>query len=169
MSSARVTSHRWVAIAPPAFFTPSTVSRSRSASRSTANTFAPSSPKPTAVARPLPQPGPTEPAPVTIATLPSSRRIIAGSFPETVEAERVVDQQRLALFFGRRDLGEQVHQHAVVGDRGEVGVRPVAAPEAALAELGDQRPREGARVAPRRGLPRDALGAAHLRHEERGV
>ena len=45
-----------------------TVSRRLAASRSTAKTFAPSSAKRTAVARPLPQPGPTEPAPVMIAT-----------------------------------------------------------------------------------------------------
>src|SRR2546425_259540 len=47
-----------------------TVSRRLAASRSTAKTFAPSSAKRTAVARPLPQPGPTEPAPVMIATRP---------------------------------------------------------------------------------------------------
>src|SRR5262245_4900360 len=162
MSSPLVTSHRCVAIAPPAFFTPSTVSRRRSASRSTAKIFAPSSAKRTAVARPLPQPGPTEPAPVTIATLPSRRRVTTCSFPKTVEAERVVDEQRLALFLGRRDLREQVDEHAVVRDRGEVGVRPVAAPEAAVAEFRDERPREGPRIRPRRGFSRDALRAAHL-------
>src|SRR5882672_1343767 len=166
-SSARVTSHRCVAIAPPAFFTPSTVSRSRSASRSTAKIFAPSSAKRTAVARPLPQPGPTEPAPVTIATLFARRPVIAWSFPEAVEAEGIVHQERRAFRLRRRNLGEQVHQHAVVRDRGEVGVGPVAAPEAALAELGDERPREGARVGPGRGLPRDTLRAAHLDAEPR--
>ena len=46
--------------------------RSRSGSRSTAKIFAPSSAKRTAVARPLPQPGPTQPAPATSAILPSS-------------------------------------------------------------------------------------------------
>src|SRR5581483_9746396 len=43
--------------------------------RSTQNTCAPSRAKVTAVALPLPQPGPIEPAPTTIATLPLSRSI----------------------------------------------------------------------------------------------
>src|SRR5947209_14248978 len=45
--------------------------------RSTQNTCAPSRAKVTAVALPLPQPGPIEPAPTTIATLPLSRSIEA--------------------------------------------------------------------------------------------
>src|SRR5260221_10067643 len=48
------------------------VSRMEGASRSTEKTLAPSRAKITAMARPLPQPGPTHPAPTTIATLPSS-------------------------------------------------------------------------------------------------
>src|SRR5512136_3433721 len=98
-------------MAPPAFFTPSTVSRNRSASRSTAKIFAPSSAKRTAVARPLPQPGPTEPAPLMIATFPSRRRVIARSFPKPVEVPWVVDQKRLALLLRRRDLGEEIDEH----------------------------------------------------------
>ena len=47
----------------------------RSASRFTSTTFAPSRAKVTAVALPLPQPGPIEPAPTTIAVLPLSRSI----------------------------------------------------------------------------------------------
>src|SRR5689334_2419880 len=43
--------------------------------RSTQNTCAPWRAKVTAVALPLPQPGPIEPAPTTIATLPLSRSI----------------------------------------------------------------------------------------------
>ena len=43
--------------------------------RSTQNTCAPSRAKVTAVALPLPQPGPIEPAPTTIAVLPLSRSI----------------------------------------------------------------------------------------------
>src|SRR5215475_13591016 len=54
-------------ISPPAAFTRSMVSFTLSRLRSTAKIFAPSSAKRTAVARPLPQPGPTQPAPVTIA------------------------------------------------------------------------------------------------------
>ena len=45
------------------------VSSRRSGSRSTASTSAPSSASRTAMARPLPQPAATQPAPVTIATL----------------------------------------------------------------------------------------------------
>ena len=78
---------------------PSTLSRSRS----TAKIFAPSSAKRTAVARPLPQPGPTQPAPVTIA-MRSCRRPTHACCPlgqftrrsEPIEALRIVDQQRLA-------------------------------------------------------------------------
>ena len=72
-SEASVASHVCVvmwALASPAR---SSVSRTASAFLSTANTVAPSWANNTAVARPLPQPGPTEPAPVTIATLPASR------------------------------------------------------------------------------------------------
>ena len=52
------------------------VSAKRSGSRSTARTLAPSCARRTAIARPLPQPSPTQPAPVTIATL-FSKRLIA--------------------------------------------------------------------------------------------
>jgi len=44
-------------------------------------------------------------------------------------------------------------------------MRPVAAPEHPVAELGDQLACERRRVAPRRALARDALGAAHLDKE----
>src|SRR5258707_15544192 len=53
----------------------STVSLAAAALRSTQNTCAPSRAKVTAVALPLPQPGPIEPAPTTIAVLPLSRSI----------------------------------------------------------------------------------------------
>src|SRR5438045_8044214 len=97
----------------------STVSRSAFASRSTAKTFAPSSTKRTVVARPLPQPGPMQPAPVTIATLSLSRKAI--------EAPRIVDQQAPARGFGRRDLADEIDQIAVIGHHGEIGMRPVGA------------------------------------------
>src|SRR3954466_12869339 len=73
---------------------------------STAKTRAPSSAKRVAIARPLPHPGPTEPAPVTIATLPLSL--------EPIEPRRVVDEQRPPLRLRGRDLREVVHHHAVV-------------------------------------------------------
>src|SRR6516165_1123965 len=58
------------------------VSSAAVALRSMQNTCAPSRANVTAVALPLPQPGPIEPAPTTIATLPLSRCIMAsfGSF-----------------------------------------------------------------------------------------
>src|SRR5258706_3622322 len=146
-----VTSQRWVWISPFVF---SFVSSSGSFLISTAKILAPSSAKRAAMARPLPQPGPTEPAPVTIATLPLSL--------EPIEASRVVDEQCLPLRFARRDLGEQVDQHAVVGNFLQVRVRPVGPPERAIAELGDELARERDGVLPRRGLPRRALAAAHL-------
>jgi hypothetical protein len=63
-----VTSHMCGSAVPPALAIKARVSESLAPSRSTANTFAPSSAKRTAVARPLPQPGATDPAPLTIAT-----------------------------------------------------------------------------------------------------
>src|SRR5690348_7404697 len=136
-----------------------------SALRSTAKIFAPSSAKRTAVARPFPQPGPTDPAPVMIATFPSRRRFIGRSFPKPVEVQRIVDQKGFALFLRRRNFGEQVDQHAVVGYGREVRVRPVAAPEAAVSDFSDELAREGNRVFPGRGFPRDTLRAAHLHPE----
>ena len=50
--------------------------RSGALSTTTANTWAPSSASRTVMARPLPQPGPTHPAPVTMATLDSKRRML---------------------------------------------------------------------------------------------
>src|SRR6476469_6242967 len=108
----------------------SIVSRSAAASRSTANTFAPSSTKRAVVARPLPQPGPIEPAPVTIATLSLSRKAI--------EAPRIVDQQARALGLAPRHAGDEIGEIAVVRHFGEIGMRPVASPEHAIAELRDQ-------------------------------
>src|SRR5882724_900131 len=60
---------------PPSPVTIFTVSSAAAALRSTQNTCAPSRAKVTAVALPLPQPGPIEPAPTTIAVLPLSRSI----------------------------------------------------------------------------------------------
>src|SRR5215470_1432417 len=58
-----------------------TVSSAAAALRSTQNRRAPSRAKVTAVALPLPQPGPIEPAPTTIATLPLSRSINSSPRP----------------------------------------------------------------------------------------
>src|SRR5437763_11676667 len=73
-----------------------TVSSAAAALRSTQNTCAPSRAKVTAVALPLPQPGPIEPAPTTIATLPLSRSIeilpfvsiVLRSYPEPLSSTR---------------------------------------------------------------------------------
>src|SRR5579862_509878 len=67
-----VTSQTWVAISP-SLPTRATVSAIDSAFLSTANTLAPSRANSTAAARPLPQPGPTQPAPAISATLPATR------------------------------------------------------------------------------------------------
>src|SRR5947208_16522237 len=91
-----VTSQKCVAI-PGAR---SSVSFNARSSRSTANTLAPSSVKRTVVARPLPQPGPTEPAPVTIAILSLSR--------EPIEPLRIGDQQALALGVSRSGLRAEI-------------------------------------------------------------
>src|ERR1700686_4378083 len=61
--------------APPSGVMISTGSRPAAWLRSTQNPCAPSRAKVTAVALPLPQPGPIEPAPTTIAVLPLSRCI----------------------------------------------------------------------------------------------
>src|SRR6185503_6460440 len=125
-----VTSQRWVAM-PGAR---SMVSLSACSLRSTANTLAPSSTKRTVVARPLPQPGPTEPAPVTIATLPCSL--------EPIQARRVVHQQCLLLRGRGGAFLDQVDEVAVVGHEREVRVRPVGAPQRPIAALRHQLARE---------------------------
>ena len=91
-----VTSHSCTTISPPTAFTLSTVSAVLAGSRSTANTLAPSSAKRTHVARPLPQPGPTLPAPVMMAMRSCRRPGMSCSFLfEAVEAARIVDQHGL--------------------------------------------------------------------------
>src|SRR5262249_49004512 len=67
-----VASHSCGSISPPASRTRASVSVMASRLLSAAKTLAPSCAKITAMARPLPQPGPTQPAPLTIATLPCS-------------------------------------------------------------------------------------------------
>ncbi len=64
---------------PPSFSMIRAVSRAAASSRSAQTTLAPSRAKRTAVAFPLPQPGPIEPAPTTRATLSERRPAIATS------------------------------------------------------------------------------------------
>ena len=68
------TSQTWVAISP-SLPTRATVSVIESAFLSTAKTLAPSRANSTAAARPLPQPGPMQPAPVISATFPARRPV----------------------------------------------------------------------------------------------
>src|SRR5215475_3104112 len=74
-SPARETSAVKAVALPPSDLMILTVSSAAAPLRSTQNTCAPSRAKVTAVALPLPQPGPIEPAPTTIAVLPLSRFI----------------------------------------------------------------------------------------------
>src|SRR5258706_6785852 len=94
-----VASHWWDMISPPASSALSTVSRIESASRSTAKILAPSRAKIAAMARPLPQPGPTQPAPTTIATLPSSLPAI-GSISDEVAGHRADGDPELLVRAG---------------------------------------------------------------------
>ncbi len=72
-SAARVTSAAKAEASPPSVAISFTVSSARSTVESTQSTRAPSRAKRIDVALPLPRPGPREPPPVTIATLPASR------------------------------------------------------------------------------------------------
>src|SRR3954453_13579382 len=74
-SPPRDTSAVKAAAFPPSLAMILTVSSAAAPLRSTQNTCAPSRANVTAVALPLPQPGPIEPAPTTIAILPLSRCI----------------------------------------------------------------------------------------------
>src|SRR3954465_11702379 len=75
-SLARATSALNAAAVPPSPAMIPTVASAAAALRSTQNPRAPWRANVTAVALPLPQPGPIEPAPTTIATLPLRRFII---------------------------------------------------------------------------------------------
>src|SRR6185312_4201972 len=157
-------------MSPPTAFTRSIVSATLSVLRSTAKIFAPSWAKRTAVARPLPQPGPTLPAPVIMAILSLRRPAI--SLPpwrlslrqaETIEPLRVVDQQRGALRLAWCDLAQQIDQFAVVGNRPlVVRMRPVEAPDRSVARCFDEPARKGHRVGIRWALAGDTVGAADL-------
>ena len=79
--AASVTSHSAVAKRPPSSRMRSAVSSMDAGFRSTPKTSAPSCANRTAAARPLPQPAPTDPAPVIIATLPWSLPAMVVSLP----------------------------------------------------------------------------------------
>src|SRR6266478_3716246 len=74
-SPALLTSAVNASAVPPSDRMMAAVSSAAAPLRSTQSTCAPSRAKVTAVALPLPQPGPIEPAPTTIAVLPLSRGI----------------------------------------------------------------------------------------------
>src|ERR1700754_2432023 len=74
-SAARETSAVNEAALPPSDLMMLTVSSAAAPLRSTQNTCAPSRAKVAAVALPLPQPGPIDPPPTTMAVLPLSRFI----------------------------------------------------------------------------------------------
>ncbi len=80
-----VTSASCATASPPSPAMMSTVSRAAASLRSTQKTRAPSRAKVTAVHLPLPQPGPLEPAPTTIATrsfnLPAIARVSRPPLP----------------------------------------------------------------------------------------
>ena len=78
-SFALLTSQATASQTPPSPSMMRLVSRAAASLRSAAKTLAPSRAKSTAVALPLPQPGPIEPAPVTSATLSLSRAAMAKS------------------------------------------------------------------------------------------
>src|SRR5262249_27494645 len=150
-------------ISPPTAFTRSMVSFTLSRLRSTAKIFAPSSAKRTAVARPLPQPGPTQPAPVTIAIRSCRRPLMMwlqsdGVPAETVETLRIIYQQGLSPSLSWRDLGQEINQNTIVGNRPlMIRMRPIGAPDAAVAKFSNQLARELGRISIRRALPGDTV------------
>src|SRR4029453_2773422 len=78
-SPARVTSAAWASASPPSARMSPAASSARAFAGSTQRTRAPPRAKRIAAALPFPRPGPREPAPVTIAILPSSRALIVRS------------------------------------------------------------------------------------------
>src|SRR5262245_13153531 len=88
---------------------------------STQTTFAPSRAKATAVAFPLPQPGPLEPAPSTIATLPIRRSGIAlplDAFPLLSAVSATVPARIHRAQFGLQNLAvivlrQRIDEHIV--------------------------------------------------------
>src|SRR5215468_2300557 len=108
-SAARETSAVNDAALPPSDLMMLTVSSAAAPLRSTQNTCAPSRANVAAVALPLPQPGPIEPAPTTIAVLPLSRFIafsplllLARAHGRDVGPDRMSEDIRQRLAFAAR-------------------------------------------------------------------
>src|SRR4051794_30699151 len=119
---------------PPSDRMMAAVSSAAAPLRSTQSTCAPSRAKVTAVALPLPQPGPIEPAPTTIAVLPL-RRFIGFSFLELAGVDSTNSRHsgmrlRSAIADQRRRPGIQpgtgfrVRRHRAALLRGPVGDAP---------------------------------------------
>src|SRR5262249_45521379 len=132
--SRRDTSATAIPLWPPSETTCAWVSRADDSSRSTIKTRAPSRANSNAVARPLPIVSPGVcPAPVTIATFPSSRPTISESLYAFVELDsQAVEHHRhqVVLTDGKHD----VHQLGSVVAHSERGPRGIA-DERVLVEL----------------------------------
>src|SRR5437773_9261143 len=108
-SSRPVTSPAHAEAMPPSDRITSTVSWARFTSRSTQSTRAPSRANRIAAALPLPSPGPRDPPPVTIATLPVSRPAITPwLFERRVDAD--VDEIRAAALEATREGRAHVYR-----------------------------------------------------------
>src|ERR1044072_5838879 len=106
-SSFLVTSARNGSARPPSREMMFAVSSAAARLTSTQNTFAPSRAQATAVALPLPQPGPIEPAPTINATL-SFRRLATGPLPSLRVELAQFGFQDLAVIIFRQRIDEHV-------------------------------------------------------------
>src|SRR4029077_19853008 len=80
---------------------------------------------------------------------------------EAVKTFWIVDEHRLPHSFVRRDLGEDIDQHAVIGNWSlMVRMRPIRAPDAAVAGLRDQLASRRHPIRVGGALPRNAICAA---------
>src|SRR5262245_28604131 len=127
-SPARVTSAAGATASPPSARMSPAVCSARSFTWSTQRTRAPSRAKRIAAALPFPRPGPREPAPVTIAILPSSRLLIARS-PHRARTGIAVPRQAPAVGGEagrdqRLDDGAAAHGMSVPGHDLEPAHRP---------------------------------------------
>src|SRR5215471_2786670 len=97
------------AASPPSLAIRPTVSSAAARLTSTHSTLAPSRAKVTAVHLPLPQPGPLEPAPTTIATL--SFNLPAMSCPPSA-SDRSTSEYRRQVLSGRHEMLREFSTHA---------------------------------------------------------
>src|SRR6478609_5014002 len=82
---------------------------------------------------------------------------------EAVKTFWIVDEQCLPRSFVWRNLGEDIDQHTVIGNWPlMVRMRPIRAPEAAVAGLRNQLARERHRIRVGWALPRNAISAASM-------